>query len=161
MLEWMDAADPGRVHTEGRMARAALEDARDRVAALLGARSREVIFTSGGTEAANAAVFGALAAGRGGHVVCPAIEHSCVRDPSARGRVTSVGVDRQGRVDPAEVAAAIGPDTALVHCQWGNHEVGTVQPVAEVVSAARERGVLVHVDAAQAAGHVAIAFDEL
>jgi cysteine desulfurase len=161
MLPWMSAADPGRVHTEGRMARAALEEAREQVAALLGARSREVVFTSGGTEAANAAVFGALAAGRGEHVVCPAIEHSCVRDPSARARVTSVGVDRLGRVDPDEVAAAIQADTALVHCQWGNHEVGTVQPVAEVVAVARERGVLVHVDAAQAAGHVAIAFDEL
>src|SRR3954463_5218227 len=98
MLAWMSAADPGRVHTEGRMARAALEDARDKVAALLGARSREVVFTSGATEAANMAVFGALARdGAGDHVVVPVVEHSCVRDSSARHRVTLVGVDPVGR----------------------------------------------------------------
>src|SRR3954452_1365062 len=73
MLEWMDAADPGRVHTEGRMARAAVEHAREQVAALVGCRPREVVFTSGGTEAANAAVFGAMSGGRGDHVVCPAV----------------------------------------------------------------------------------------
>src|SRR5437868_13092587 len=104
MLRWMDAADPGRVHTEGRMARAAVEDAREKVAALLGARPREVVFTSGGTEAANAAVYGALTAGRGDHIVCPAVEHSCVRDPSARSKVTWVGVDGLGRVAAGDVA---------------------------------------------------------
>src|SRR4051812_31569831 len=161
MLEWLDAADPGRVHTEGRMARAAIEDAREQVAALLGARPREVVFTSGGTEAANMAVYGALAAARGEHVVCPAIEHSCVRDPSARTKVTWVDVDGVGRVDVDSVAAAIEDGTALVHCQSGNHEVATLQPVGDVVALARAREVLVHVDAAQAAGHVPIALDEL
>src|SRR2546423_7740166 len=116
MLAWLAAADPGRVHTEGRMARAALEDARERVAAMLGARPREVVFTSGGTEAVNTAVFGALAARRGDHVVVPAVEHSCVREASDRAqRRTIVGVDRTGRVDPAEVASAIDDRTALVH----------------------------------------------
>ena len=156
--EWMGAADPGRVHTEGRMARAAIEHAREQVAGLLGARPREVIFTSGGTEAANAAVFGALAGERGDHVVCPAVEHSCVRDSSARHRVTWVGVDRTGRVDVEAAAAALEPGTALIHCQLGNHEVGTLQPVEEIVALGRSRGVLVHVDAAQAAGHVAVDF---
>jgi cysteine desulfurase len=162
MLPWLSgvAADPGRVHTEGRMARAALEDAREQVAALLGARSREVVFTSGATEAVNAAVWGA--GERGTHIVCPAVEHSAVRDASARaGEVTWVGVDGSGRVDPAEVLAAIRPDTALVHLQWGNHEVGTLQPLAEVVAACRQREVLVHVDAAQAAGRVPIDFAAL
>ena len=162
MLEWMDAADPGRVHTEGRMARAAVEHAREQVAQLVGARPREVVFTGGGTEAANAAVFGALSSGRGDHVVCPAVEHSCVRDPSARHRVTFVGVDDLGRVDMAALSAAIEPGvTALVHCQWGNHEVGTLQPVREAVAAASERDVLVHVDAAQAVGHVAVNFGDI
>ncbi|HLY82207.1 MAG TPA: cysteine desulfurase family protein [Acidimicrobiales bacterium] len=161
--EWLGSADPGRVHTEGRMARAALEEARERVAGLLGTRPRQVIFTSGATEAINAAVFGALASGRGDHVVVPAVEHSAVRDASARSaaHVTVVGVDRLGRVDVDEVVAALTPATALVHCQWGNHEVGTLQPVDAVVAACRERGVLVHVDAAAAAGHVPIAFDRL
>src|SRR5205814_2161622 len=81
-------ADAGRVPTEGGMARAAIEDAREKVAALLGARPREVVFTSGATEAANAAIYGALHSGGGDHVVCPAVEHSCVREPSARGDVT-------------------------------------------------------------------------
>ena len=159
MLPWLSglAADPGRVHTEGRIARAVVEDARERVAALFGARSREVVFTSGATEAIAAAVWGA--GERGGHMVVPAVEHSAVRDSSARYSVTSVGVDRRGRVDPDSVVAAIRPgETALVHVQWANHEVGTLQPVAEVVAACRSRGVLVHVDAAAAAGHVPIDF---
>ncbi len=161
MLPWLSgAADPGRVHTEGRVARAVVEHARDQVAELLGARSREVVFTSGATEAIAAAVWGA--GERGGHMVVPAVEHSAVRDASARYATTEVGVDRLGRVDPDEVVAAIRPgETALVHVQWANHEVGTLQPVAEIVAACRDRGVLVHVDAAAAAGHVPIDFVDL
>ena len=163
--------DPGRIHEEGLASRVALEQAREQVAALLGARSREVVFTSGATEAIAAAVGGAAAraAARGGvdddgrtHQVVTAVEHSAVRLAAARaGDVTVVPVDHLGRVDPAEVVAAIRPHTAAVHVQWGNHEVGTTQPVAEVVAACRERGVLVHVDAAQAAGREPIAFDDL
>src|SRR3954451_6583179 len=160
MVPWLGgAADPGRVHTEGRLARAAVEEAREKVAALLGARQREVVFTSGATEAINAAVWGA--AERGSHMVCPAIEHSAVRDAAARYDVTWVGVDRLGRVDADEVVAALRPDTALVNLQWGNHEVATLQPVAAVVAECRERGVLVHVDAAQAVGHMPVSFGEL
>jgi cysteine desulfurase len=150
-------ADPGRVHTEGRVARAAVEDARDQVAARFGARSREVIFTSGATEAINAAVFGATAARPDGVVVAAAVEHSAVRDASARSKVVEWPVDGVGRIVPADIP----DDTALVHCQWANHEVATIQPVADVVARCREAGVLVHVDAAAAAGHVDIAFDEL
>ncbi len=164
MLQWIGAADPGRVHTEGRMARVALEDARDRVAALFGTRSRQVIFTSGATESINAATFGALASGRGHRVVMAAVEHSAVREASelhARG-VELVGVDRSGVIDLDAIEAAMqGPDVALVQCQWANHEVGTLQPVADVIAAARKQGVLVHVDAAAAAGHVPIAFDDI
>ena len=165
MLPWLSgpgAADPARVHTEGRMVRAAVEDARERVAALLGARPREVVFTSGGTEAVNAAVWGATRLRPHGAVVAAAVEHSAVRDASARsGTVVVAPVDGLGRVDAAALAALITPDTALVHCQLGNHEVGTLQPVAAVVAACRERGVLVHVDAAAAAGHVPVDFAAL
>ena len=170
MVSWLtiagagEAGDPGRIHSEGMRARVALEQAREQVATLLGARSREVVFTSGATESIAAATWGAVrravAAGRSPHVVLAAVEHSAVRQSSARfaeafgGSVTTVGVDAVGRVDPAELLAAVTPDTALVHLQWGNHEVGTTQPVAEVVAGCRERGVLVHVDAAQAAGRV-------
>ena len=160
MVPWLaNAADPGRVHTEGRLARGAVESAREQVAALVGARSREVVFTSGATEAINAAVWGA--AERGSHIVCPAIEHSAVRDAAARYDVTWVGVDRLGRVDADALLAAVRPDTALVNLQWGNHEVGTLQPVAAVVAECRDRGVLVHIDAAQAVGRLPVDFGEL
>ena len=160
MLPWFSAAaDPGRVHSEGHAARVAVEVAREQVAGLLGARSREVVFTSGATEAVVTATW--MATERGDHVVLPAVEHRCVREASALHRTTVVGVDGQGRVDPAAVVDALEPGTALVHVQWGNHEVGTLQPVAAVVEACRERGVLVHVDAAQGAGHDRIDFGSL
>lgn len=153
--------DPSRIHEEGMAARQALEVAREQVARLVGARSREVVFTSGATEAIAAAVWGA--SGRGAHQVVTAVEHSAVREQAERaGEVTVVGVDREGRVDPDEVVDAIRPgETSAVHVQWGNHEVGTTQPVAEVVAACREAGVLVHVDAAAAVGQVPVAFGDL
>jgi cysteine desulfurase len=160
MLPWFGAAaDPGRVHTEGHAARVAVEVARQQVADLLGARSREVVFTSGATESIVTATW--MATERGEHVVLAAVEHSAVREASARHDTSVVGVARLGRVDPDQLLAAVRPDTALLHLQWGNHEVGTLQPVAEVAAACRERGVLLHVDAAQAAGHVPIDFGAL
>ncbi len=165
MLPWLGgegAADPGRVHTEGRMARAALEHAREQVAALLGARSREVVFTSGATEAINAATFGAAARTEGGapaRIVATAVEHSAVLESSRRHELVAVGVDGLGRVSPEAVLAAVDvAPTALVHVQWANHEVGTRQPVSEIVAGCRARNVLVHVDAAMAAGHDPIDF---
>jgi cysteine desulfurase len=89
--------------------------------------------------------------------VCAAVEHSAVRDAAARHGVFEWPVDSSGRIEPGEIP----PGTAVVHCQWGNHEVGTLQPVAEVVALCREAGVLVHIDAAAAVGHVPIAFDDL
>lgn len=162
VVRWLEhpGGDPGRIHAEGLEARVAVETAREQVGALLGARPRSVVFTSGATEAIAAACWGA--AERGGHQVVAAVEHSAVRlAAEAHGEVTVVGVDGHGRVDPDELLGAMRADTALVHVQWGNHEVGTRQPVAEVVAACRERGVLVHVDAAQGAGHDPIAFDDL
>jgi cysteine desulfurase len=161
LVEQLDrAGDPGRIHAEGLSTRVVVEEARCRVADLVGARPREVVFTSGATEAIAAACWGATA--RGTHQVVPAVEHSAVRLAAERhGEVTRVPVDGRGRVAVDDVLAAVRPDTAVVHVQWGNHEVGTVQPVAEVVSACRERGVLVHVDAAQAVGHVEVDFRAL
>jgi cysteine desulfurase len=161
--------DPARIHHEGQVARVTIEEAREKVAALLGARSREVVFTSGATEAIATAIHGAVARAAGGddtlsgdaHVVAAAVEHSAVRLGSGRHDLSLVGCDRQGRVDADELMAAVRADTALVHLQWGNHEVGTTQPVEEVVARCRDRGVLVHVDAAQAAGHVPVDFGSL
>jgi len=164
--DWIDTddghGDPGRIHSEGMTTRVQVEQAREQVAALLGARPREVVFTSGATESIAAATYGALARdGAGPHVALAAVEHSAVRQCSERADATVVGVDGHGRIDPDELLDVVGGDTALVHIQWGNHEVGTLQPVREVVSACRERGVLVHVDAAQAAGRVPIDFTDL
>jgi cysteine desulfurase len=165
MLPWIGhAGDPGRVHAEGRAARVALEEAREQVAAFFGARPREVIFTSGGTESVNAAIFGAAArADPNGpaevHIVTSAVEHSAVLEAANRaGRVTMAGVDVLGRYDPGTVLAGVRTGTALVSVQLANHEVGTVQPAGQVVAAARERGVLTHVDACASAGYLPIDF---
>lgn len=169
MREWLEpgrAGDPGRVHTEGRITRVAVENAREHVAALVGARPREVVFTSGATEAINAAVWGA--ARRAGDdrvaaMVVAAVEHSAVRDACARYRVVEPAVDRSARIVVDDVAGALRGDVppALVHIQMANHEVATLQPVAEVVELCRERDVLCHVDAAAAAGHVPVDFGGL
>lgn len=159
-------ADPGRIHTEGMTARVALEDARDQVADAIGASSREVVFTSGATESIATAIWGAARrardADRAPHFVHAAVEHSSVRLTSADvagllgGSVDVIGVDAHGRIDVDAFIDALRPTTALAHVQWGNHEVGTLQPVTEIVAACRDRGVLVHVDATQAIGRVPI-----
>ena len=151
--------DPGRLHEEGRVVRDALEEARRQVAGLVGVAARQVIFTSGGTEAINAAVWGATRASPGGPVLCAAVEHSAVRDASGRSAtIEELPVDRKGRLMVEAVRQRLdlssGPRPALVHCQWANHEVGTIQPVAEIVDLCRAAGVTVHVDAAAACGHV-------
>lgn len=157
-------ADPGRVHSDGRVTRVAIETAREQVAALLGARPREVVFTSGGTEAVNAAIFGASRrAADATRIVTTAVEHSSVTDACARDpfETVTVGVDPTGRFSDADVLDAIGPTTALVTVQLANHEVGTLQPVAEICAGARERGVLVHVDACAAIGYLPLDFSAI
>jgi cysteine desulfurase len=168
LREWLTlvAGDPGRVHHEGRAVREAVEEARQRVADLVGARPRQVVFTSGGTEAVNAAVWGATRARPGAVVLCAGIEHSAVREASERAApVEELGVDHLGRLEVGSVADALRRHTAhppaLVHCQWANHEVGTIQPVADVVALCREAGVAVHVDAAAACGQVALDLEAL
>lgn len=144
--------NPSSLHAEGRAARAAVEAARREVAALIGARPEEIIFTSGGTEADNLAIAGA---GGGRHVICSAVEHHAVLDACrADGEVTAVPVDGRGRVDPDDVRRALRPDTALVSIMLGNNEVATLQPVAEIAAICREAGVRCHSDAVQAAGKV-------
>jgi len=160
MVAWWASGggDPGRIHQEGMAARVAVEDARDRVAVALGARPREVVFTSGATESIAAASFGA-ARSRGAHSVLAGVEHSAVREWAARGDHTIVPVDGVGRVDVDATGDVVGDDTGIVHCQWGNHEVGTLQPVEAVVAAVDGR-TPVHSDAAAAVGHVPISFGD-
>ena len=155
-------ADPDRAYREGRRARILLDEARAAVATVIGARPDEVTFTSSGTTANHLAVLGTLLARRrtGRHLVVSAVEHSSLL-AAARlhaedgGALTTVGVDRTGRVDPAAYVDAVRrPDTALASLQSANHEVGTLQPVAEVAARCRDAGVPLHVDAAQSVGRI-------
>ena len=165
VLPWLGElfGNPSSAHGHGRRARAAVDEARDRVAVAAGCASREVILTSGGTEADNLALRGVLerwGAERGRHLVVSAVEHEAVlataRGLAEAGRsdLTVVDCDRQGRIDPAAVAAAVRPDTVLVSVMLANNEVGTVQDVPAITAAVRARNsrTLVHTDAVQALG---------
>jgi cysteine desulfurase len=148
-------------HPFGWAAREAVERARGEVAALIGARPRDVVFTSGATEANNLAIQGVVRAqrARGRHVVTVATEHTAVLDVCAAlaadgVEVTRLGVDAGGLVDPATVAAALRDDTVLVSVMAANNEIGVLQPIAAIGALARARGLAFHCDAAQAAGKV-------
>jgi len=151
------------VHAEGRAARAALDDARTRVARCIGAKSKEIVFTGGGSEADNLALIGVARAlrDRGRHLVSTAIEHHAVlhaldalRDESFE--VTLLAVDADGSVGVDEFSAALRPDTILASVMYVNNEIGTVQPVAQLAAAARANGTLFHTDAVQAAAYLPI-----
>ncbi|MGW4288322.1 aminotransferase class V-fold PLP-dependent enzyme [Streptomyces sp. NPDC004673] len=149
-------ADPGRLYREGRRARMLVDAAREAAAEVVGCRADEVVFTSSGTRAVQGGVAGALAGRRrvGRHLIVSAVEHSSVLHSADAfeaegGSVTRVGVSRRGAVDPSAYAEALRADTALACLQSANHEVGTVQPVAEVAAACRAAGVPLLVDAAQ------------
>ncbi len=153
--------NPASPHPYGAVTRAAVEEARGRVAAALCAAPDEIVFTSGGTEANNHAIRGAALArrDRGDHIVTSAVEHAAVADvcgllESQGFRVTRVPVDGTGRVDPADVARALTPGTILVTVMHANNEVGTIQPIREIARLAREAGALVHTDAAQTVGKI-------
>ena len=148
-------------HPHGWAAREAVETARGEVAALLGARPRDIVFTSGATESNNLAIAGAVRAqrARGRHVVTVVTEHTAVLDVCAAleadgAEVTRLGVDAGGLVDPDAVAAALREDTVLVSVMAANNEIGVLQPIAAIGAVARARGVAFHTDAAQAAGKV-------
>jgi cysteine desulfurase len=154
--------NPSSAHAFGRAARAALDDAHESVARRLNAQGREIVFTSGGTEANNLALKGAAWAGKGrGHrIVTSSVEHHAVghtlRYLEKFGfEIVEVPVDRYGRVDPDGLEAALNEKTILVSIMLANNEVGTIQPVAEIAARVRSRkGVLLHVDAVQAAPYV-------
>ena len=170
MAQWLEEAagpdgvgDPGRLHEEGRRARVAVESAREMVADFLGADPSRVIFTSSATEAANAAIFGAASLRAGAPLVCAGVEHSCVREACNRaGPVLQSPVDAFGRLDVERLTELVeGERPSLVNCQFANHEVGTMQPVAEVVAVCRQGGAAVHCDAAAAVGHLPVSFRQL
>jgi len=163
-----DFGNPSSHHELGESAAAALATSRATVAAIVGCRPSEVIFTSGGTESDNLAIKGiALASTRGRHAVVSAVEHPAVAesvDYLVRHHgfeVTVVGVDHTGIVDPAEFAAALRDDTAVSSVMYANNEVGAVQPIRRLAALARDRGIPFHTDAVQAAGWLTLDLDDL
>ncbi len=153
--------NPNSLHAWGRRARKAVNEAREKVAALIGADASEVIFTGGGSEADNLAIKGStsMRKDKGRHVITTAIEHHAVMDAfgwlDKQGfDVTVLPVDDKALVSVTELEKAIRPDTILFSMMFANNEVGTIQPVAEAAKICRDRGILFHVDGVQAAGHV-------
>jgi cysteine desulfurase len=153
-------------HVYGWRAEGAVDDARERIANSLGASPEEIIFTSGATEANNLAILGTVRAARGraGHVIASVTEHPSVLDPMQAleregSRVTLLGVDEEGFVDPEALAGAIGDDTLLVSIATANGEIGVLQPMEEISRVCADRGVALHTDAAQAAGKIPLRFD--
>ena len=147
------------IHHHGQQTRAAVEDARESVAALLGCRSPEIVFTSGGTEADNLAVAGLVAPGD--HIITSSIEHhavllACRHMESIGCELTVLPSDRRGMIDPDDVRRALRPNTKLISVMMANNETGILQPVEEIAKIAVEAGVTFHTDAVQAAGKVPI-----
>ncbi len=160
--------NPSSIHSFGQEARKAIDDSRAVVAGFLGAEPEEIVFTSGGTESDNFALKGIAYALRqkGNHIVTTAIEHHAVSEPCAflekQGyEVTRVAVDGKGRVDPAAIKKAITDKTILISVMHANNEIGTIQPVKEIGSIARERGIMFHTDAVQTVGHIPVDVREL
>lgn len=156
------------IHSAGQNARAAVEAARGSVAALIGAKPSEIVFTSGGTEADNLAILGFVAAMRREkkHVICTPIEHSAVRNAvealEKQGvEVTWLPVSSDGIVDPEDVRRAIRPETVLITVMHANNELGTIQPITEIGRTALESDVYFHSDAVQSAGKIPINVNEL
>jgi cysteine desulfurase len=168
--------NPSSTHCLGKTARDGVEQARQRVAQFLGAQPDEIVFTSGGTEASNLALKGSIFArqnglfGQGGpggaHVVISAVEHPATTQPCEflkrfGCQVTIAPVDSRGCVDPDDIARAITKRVALVSIMHSNNEVGTLQPIKEIAALTRERGGLLHTDAAQSLGKVAVDVNDL
>jgi cysteine desulfurase NifS/selenium donor protein len=160
--------NPSSAHAYGTEARQAVIQARSRVAALLGCRAEEIVFTSGGSESNNTVIHGVARRlrSRGRHIITSAIEHPAILEPLAAlaqegYRVTRLSVDARGRVDPDSLVAAITPETILVTIMHANNEVGTIQPIEELAEIARKHRVLFHTDAAQSVGKIPVDVEEL
>ena len=156
-----DYGNASSVHQLGSRARCALEDARAQVAALVGARAAEIVFTSGGTESNNLAILGVARASTQRTIITTAIEHSSVREPArllqtAGYAVCEVPVNGHGEVAPADVASRLSEPCSLVSVGWANNEIGTIQPIDDVAAACATQRALLHVDAVQAVGKIPV-----
>jgi len=160
--------NPSSIHSFGRESKEAIEQARDKVANLVGARNEEIVFTSGGTESDNFAIKGVADANKkkGSHIITSAIEHHAVIEPckflETQGfKVTYLPVDEYGMVNPCDVRKAITDKTILISIMHANNEIGTIEPIEEIGKIASEKGIYFHTDAVQTAGHIPINLKEL
>lgn len=160
--------NPSASHALGKKMRAAVDQAREQVAAMIGATPEEIVFTSSGTEASNTVIKGVAHAfrHRGRHMITSAVEHPATRNPcryleSLGYEITTVSVDQHGLVDPTEVAGAVRGDTILVSIMHANNEVGTIEPIKEIAQIAREGGFLSHTDIAQSVGKIPVDVETL
>lgn len=156
------------LHSFGQEAKGALEDSRETTANFLGARPEEIIFTSGGSESDNNAIFGVAEAlaNKGNHIITSAIEHHAILEPcralEKKGfQVTYVGVDKDGLVSLEEIKKAITGKTILISIMHANNEIGAIQPIARIGALAREKGIYFHTDAVQTVGHIPVDVDDL
>ena len=163
-----DYGNASSIHWFGQNVKAAVETAREQVARLLGARAREIVLTSGGTEADNLAIFGILGAARQKekHIITSSIEHHAVMNAGKaieqQGvEVTYLRVGSEGIVDPDDVGRAIRPETVLISIMHANNEIGTIQPVPEIARIAAEHDIYFHTDAVQSAGKIPLNVEEL
>jgi len=160
--------NPSSIHSLGQDAKEAVEQARQQLAHLIGAKSEEIVFTSGGTEADNLAIKGIALANRdrGNHIVTSRIEHHAVLEPchwlEKQGfSVTRLPVDGYGMVSPDDVKKALTDKTILVSIMHANNEIGTIEPLAEIAKVTREAGVYLHTDAVQTIGHIPVNVDQM
>jgi cysteine desulfurase len=160
--------NPSSIHSFGQEAKKAIEDSRDKIAAFIGAKPEEIVFTSGGTESNNFAIFGTAYARqeKGNHIITTSIEHHAVIEPcrvlEKRGfKVTFVKVDKYGLVDPDDIKKAITDKTVLISVMHANNEMGAIQPITEIGDIARAKGVYFHTDAVQTTGHIPVNVDNL
>ncbi|MEE8256248.1 MAG: aminotransferase class V-fold PLP-dependent enzyme, partial [Acidobacteriota bacterium] len=163
-----DYGNASSIHWFGQNVKAAVEASREQVARLLGARAREIVFTSGGTEADNLAIFGILGAVRQKekHIITSSIEHHAVLNAAKAVEqqgveVTYLRVGSEGIVDPDDVTRAIRPETVLISIMHANNEIGTIQPVPEIARIAAEHDIYFHTDAVQSAGKIPLNVEEL
>jgi len=160
--------NPSSIHAFGQEAKSAIEDSREKLASFLGAKAEEIIFTSGGTESDNFAIEGVAYAleKKGNHIITTAIEHHAITEPckflEKRGfKVTYVGVDKYGLVNPGDIRKAITDKTILISVMHANNEIGTIQPIAKIGEIAKSKGIYFHTDAVQTVGHIPVNVDEL
>lgn len=158
--------NPSSIHRHGRLANAAIQNSRKRIASLINANSNEILITSGGTESNNTAIYGIASQSKGKHIITSSIEHDAILEPCKRlekegYRISFLPVDKYGFVNPEDLKKEISNDTCLITIMYANNEVGTIQSIKKMIQIAREKNIIFHTDAVQAVGKIPIDVKEL